>query len=305
MNDPEKQTQADELLVTYRCILSYCLQEQAKFSAAYITPDIAQRIDETYAYIQQLKTQMRAVGLKVIDRPGDEPPTPTVVVDRQPPGSVPVPASDRQPLESDARPPDADRSIAGVGSVEALELPYQVIETMLFPAARPEPPPPPLPSEAHVEPRDVGDYRLFEPIAHQEHAIVYRAAHRQSNWPVQIHVLRPTDTVTRDLFRQAARLMMRVRHPNILPILALGEDEQLGDYLVTPPIATRTLQELLAHGPLDPLLALRVFAQIGAALDELRGQGVRRCDLQPATILVAPSGVAYLTSFSLAEFDTA
>src|SRR5215211_6952495 len=101
MRDMEQQRQADGLLITYRCILSYCIQEQAKFSATYITPDIAQRIDETYAYIWHLKSQMRAAGLQVIDRPGDEPSAAQVSHD-QPSQSVPAPPSDQQPPETDA-----------------------------------------------------------------------------------------------------------------------------------------------------------------------------------------------------------
>jgi len=156
------------------------------------------------------------------------------------------------------------------------------------------------PMRTPAETHDLLNYRLAERIAQEELATVYRAMHMTLERPVQVHILRRTDWISSSRFQMAARLAARLSHPNILPVVDAGHDERYGDYLVTPRLEARALQDVLANGPLDPLLALRIFAQIGAALDYLHEQNIVHRDVQPANILLTPQGTAYLTNFSLA-----
>ena len=152
------------------------------------------------------------------------------------------------------------------------------------------------PAETH----DLLNYRLSERLAQEELATVYRATHLTLDRPVQVHILRRTDWISVSRFQLAARLAARLSHPNILPVVDAGHDERYGDYLVTPRLETRSLQDILKDGPLDPLTALKIFSQIGAALDYLHAEGIMHRDVQPANILLTPQGVAYLANFSLA-----
>ena len=152
------------------------------------------------------------------------------------------------------------------------------------------------PAETH----DLLNYRLAERLGQEELATVYRATHLTLDRPVQVHILRRTDWISVSRFQLAARLAARLNHPNILPVVDAGHDDHYGDYLVTPRLETRSLQDMLANGPLEPLLALRIFSQVGAALDYLHAQNIVHRDVQPANILLTPQGVAYLTNFSLA-----
>jgi serine/threonine protein kinase len=152
------------------------------------------------------------------------------------------------------------------------------------------------PAETH----DLLNYRLSERLAQEELATVYRATHLTLDRPVQVHILRRTDWISVSRFQLAAKLAARLSHPNILPVVDAGHDERYGDYLVTPRLETRSLHEVLADGPLDPLTALKVFSQIGAALDYLHGEGIIHRDVQPANIVLTPQGIAYLANFSLA-----
>jgi serine/threonine protein kinase len=144
------------------------------------------------------------------------------------------------------------------------------------------------------------NYRLAERIAQEELATVYRANHLTLDRPVQVHILRRTDWVSTSRFQLAARLSARLNHPHILPVIDAGHDAHYGDYIVTPRIEGRTLEELLANGPLESLLALRIFSQIGEALDYLHEQGIFHRDVRPANIVVTLQDVVYLTNFSLA-----
>lgn len=159
---------------------------------------------------------------------------------------------------------------------------------------------PPSPARKPAETHDLLNYRLAERIAQEELATVYRATHLTLDRPVQVHILRRTDWISVSRFQLAARLAARLSHPNILPVVDAGHDDRYGDYLVTPRLDTRSLQDLLASGPLEPLVALRIFSQIGSALDYLHAQGIIHRDVQPSNILLTPQGVAYLSNFSLA-----
>ncbi|MFN8480202.1 MAG: protein kinase [Kouleothrix sp.] len=152
------------------------------------------------------------------------------------------------------------------------------------------------PAESH----DLLNYRLIERLAQEELATVYRGTHQTLDRPVEIHILRRTDWISSSRFQLAGKLAARLNHPNILPVVDAGHDERYGAYMVTPRLDTQSLQAVLKSGPLDPLIALKVFTQIGAALDYLHGQGIVHRDVQPANILLTPQGNAYLTNFSLA-----
>lgn len=154
---------------------------------------------------------------------------------------------------------------------------------------------------AAAEANDLLNYRLAERIGQTELATVYRATHLALDRPVQVHVLRRTDWISASRFQLAGRIAARLSHPNILPVIDAGHDERFGDYMVTPQLDTRTLQEHLAGGPLPALPALRIFSQIGTALDYLHEQGIIHRDVQPTNILVTPQGIAYLANFSLAS----
>src|SRR5215216_5380607 len=125
------------------------------------------------------------------------------------------------------------------------------------------------PARKPAETHDLLNYRLTERIAQEELATVYRATHLTLDRPVLVHILRRNDWVSSSRFQLAARLAARLSHANILQVVDAGHDDRYGDYLVTPWLETRSLHDTLKDGPLDPLMALKIFSQIGAALDYL------------------------------------
>ncbi|HEU4323783.1 MAG TPA: protein kinase [Roseiflexaceae bacterium] len=151
------------------------------------------------------------------------------------------------------------------------------------------------------EVHELTNYRLAERLGQEELATVYRATHLTLDRPVQVAILRRTDWISTSRFQLAARLAARLSHPNILPVVDAGHDQRYGDYIVTPQMEAQTLEQLLLKGPLEALAALRIFTQIGAALDYLHEQQVYHRDVRPANILVTPQHTAYLTNFSLAS----
>jgi serine/threonine protein kinase len=148
--------------------------------------------------------------------------------------------------------------------------------------------------------QELRNYRLGERVGQDELATFFNATHLTLDRPVVVHILRRTDWVSASRFQLAARLAARLAHPNLLPVLDAGHDDRYGAYLVTPALDAPTLEETLANGPIDPVMALNIAKQVGAALDYLHSVGVIHRDVQPANILVTKQGLAYLTNLSLA-----
>ncbi len=155
-------------------------------------------------------------------------------------------------------------------------------------------------TSAAGEGAEIKNYHLGERIAQDELALVYRARHQTLDREVHVHVLRRSGWIAVSRFQLAAKLAARLQHPHILPVLDAGHDERYGYYLVTPPVNAEPLQQLLDKGPVPPPIAIRIFAQIGQAVDALHRQKIIHRDIQPQTILVQPDGTALLTGFSLA-----
>ena len=147
---------------------------------------------------------------------------------------------------------------------------------------------------------ELKNYSLAERIGQDELSVVYRARHLTLDRDVRVHILRRPGWIAISRFQLWAKLAARLSHPHILPVLDAGHEEKYGYYLVTPAVEARPLQELLESGRVEPPLALRIFAQVGQALDFLHGQRVIHRDVQPQTILVTSDGKALLTGFSLA-----
>jgi serine/threonine protein kinase len=147
---------------------------------------------------------------------------------------------------------------------------------------------------------ELRNYRLHERVGQEELATVYRASHLTLDRPVQVHILRRHDWISVSRFQLAGRLAARLSHPNLLPVIDAGHDEKYGDYLVTPQIDARPMAAILAEGPMEAMLTVRVIAQVAAALDHLHAAQIFHRDVQPANILIGAQGVAYLSNLSLA-----
>jgi len=104
-------------------------------------------------------------------------------------------------------------------------------------------------------------------------------------------------------FRLAAQLGHKVSHPGILPVIVAGRDTTYGDYMVTPDTGGRPLDELLANGALDVVVAVRIFSQVALVVDALHDQHIIHRDIQPAAILVSDDFSVQVTNLGFAACD--
>ncbi len=150
-----------------------------------------------------------------------------------------------------------------------------------------------------------GGYELRRLIGRGGFATVYSAIDTQLKRDVAIKVLRPElarEPVMRERFRREAEAVARLRHPNIVPIYAVGEGDGLAWY-VMPLVAGESLRARLERETRLPVdLASRFLIEAAGALGAAHRAGLVHRDIKPDNILLdgdAPN--VLLTDFGIAK----
>ena len=103
-------------------------------------------------------------------------------------------------------------------------------------------------------------------------------------------------------FLAEARMIARLRHPNIVTVYTAGEADDIL-YFVMDRVPGESLRERLnREGKLPPEEARRITMDIAAAIDAAAGAGLVHRDVKPENILLeAGSGRALLADFGIAR----
>jgi hypothetical protein len=148
----------------------------------------------------------------------------------------------------------------------------------------------------------LGPFEILSSLGAGGMGEVYRARDTRLDRTVAIKLL-PSELVTApgrvERFRQEARAIARITHPNICTLHDVGEDGS-AIFLVMEYVAGATLAERLEDGPLPVSLALRIAIGIADALDHAHRHGVVHRDLKPGNIMLTRGGVKLL-DFGLAK----
>jgi eukaryotic-like serine/threonine-protein kinase len=149
----------------------------------------------------------------------------------------------------------------------------------------------------------LGPYTIVAVLGAGAMGTVYRARDERLRRDVAIKILpaslaKDPDRLRR--FEREAQSAGALNHPNITAVYDVGSHEE-APYIVTELLEGETLQLRLAAGPLSPVQALDVAAQIADGLAAAHAKGIVHRDLKPANLFLTKEGRVKILDFGLAK----
>jgi serine/threonine protein kinase/WD40 repeat protein len=138
-------------------------------------------------------------------------------------------------------------------------------------------------------PAAIGAYEIIGEVARGGMAVVYKARQPHVGRIVAVKRLRFDDRDPADAkrFFREAEAVAALRHPNIVQVFQVGEDEGR-PFLALEYVHGPTLAEHLNGSPVDPRSAAEFVRTVATAVQHAHEHGVIHRDLKPANILLDP-----------------
>src|SRR5262245_44939483 len=153
----------------------------------------------------------------------------------------------------------------------------------------------------------IGHYHVARRIGRGGMGEVYLARDARLERQVALKLLptRFTEDAERvQRFRQEARAVSALNHPNIITIHEIGEVKTAAGalyFIATEFIEGRTLREMIRDGGMKPGEALEVAIQAAGALSAAHAAGITHRDIKPENIMLRPDGYVKVLDFGLAK----
>ena len=136
--------------------------------------------------------------------------------------------------------------------------------------------------------KKLGPYEILESIGSGGMGEVWKARDTRLGRIVAIKKVKEQHS---ERFKQEARSIAALNHPNICQIFDIGDDYLVLEYIEGKPLSS----------PLPEQEAVRLAIQIAAALEEAHQHGIIHRDLKPSNIMVTEKGSVKLLDFGLAK----
>jgi serine/threonine protein kinase len=151
----------------------------------------------------------------------------------------------------------------------------------------------------------IKDYRIVNQIGKGGMASVFKAYQANMGRYVAVKVLSFQLADNEEFlsrFKQEARLIAHLEHPNILPVYDYGEDHGV-PFFVMRYLEAGTLKDRFRN--VIPMLTLEeidcIFVQLTEALGYAHENGVIHRDIKPSNIMLDRRGAVFLTDFGVAK----
>jgi serine/threonine protein kinase len=149
----------------------------------------------------------------------------------------------------------------------------------------------------------ISHYKIKELIGRGGMGEIYKAVDVELGRVVAIKTLSPSllaDQSAQQRFLREARAASILSHPGICTVFEVGKD---GDvvFIAMQYLQGRTIQDLLAQGPLPIENAMSYALDVAEALEEAHKNGVIHRDIKPSNIIVNERGSAVVLDFGLAK----
>jgi serine/threonine-protein kinase len=149
-----------------------------------------------------------------------------------------------------------------------------------------------------------GRYRLEAKLGSGGMSTVYLARDETLDRPVAVKVMHREMSEQADQlerFRQEARAVAKLTHPNVVSVIDAGEDGGY-PYIVFEYVEGETLKQRIARvGALDTQEALAYAIEIARGLTVAHARNMVHRDIKPQNILIDSEGRAKLTDFGISR----
>jgi serine/threonine-protein kinase len=157
-------------------------------------------------------------------------------------------------------------------------------------------------------PEYIAHYRILQRLGKGGMGEVFLAEDtKQHNRKVALKVL-PPDLLTEERrvkrFRQEARAVLALNHPNILTIYEIGESDN-SYYIASEYIEGETLRQRLWQEPLMIDEVLGIGIQVAMALEAAHAAGIVHRDIKPENIMLREDGFAHDRFVKVLDFGLA
>src|SRR5438445_1565596 len=151
--------------------------------------------------------------------------------------------------------------------------------------------------------RTIGHYKISKRIGTGGMGEVYLATDITAGRKAALKLL-PTrftgDAERLKRFRQEARAVVGLNHPNILTVYEIGEDHSI-HYIASELIEGETLRERLTRGRMELSEAVDVAIQVASALAAAHEAGIVHRDIKPENIMLRPDEYVKVLDFGIAK----
>ncbi|RPK47713.1 Serine/threonine-protein kinase PknB [Streptomyces sp. ADI92-24] len=157
-----------------------------------------------------------------------------------------------------------------------------------------------------------GRYQLRDLLGEGGMASVYLAYDSALDRQVAIKTLHTElgrEQSFRERFRREAQAVAKLQHTNIVSVFDTGEDELGGalmpyivmEYVEGQPLGSVLQADIRSHGAMPADKALKVTADVLAALDTSHEMGLVHRDIKPGNVMVTKRGIVKVMDFGIAR----
>jgi eukaryotic-like serine/threonine-protein kinase len=155
-----------------------------------------------------------------------------------------------------------------------------------------------------VDPPRIAGYEILGELGRGGMGVVYHAKQLSLGRDVALKIVLAgahAGWSERSRLRVEAETVASMKHPNIVPIYEVGEQENI-PYLALELIEGGSLAQALAIGPMASQEAAQMAETLAQAMSYVHERGVVHRDLKPANVLLTVDGVPKITDFGLAKW---
>jgi serine/threonine protein kinase len=146
--------------------------------------------------------------------------------------------------------------------------------------------------------KKIGRFRVVQKLGAGNQGTVYLCEDSQLERQVAVKLL--DKSLQESSFRDEARTMSKLQHPNIVSIYEAGTHQGI-PFLVFEFAQGDLLSELIQGEPLDLPLALQIFKGLLEGMSQAHQAGIVHRDLKPSNIIVGPDQVPKIMDFGIAR----